>query len=232
MKPDKFFLIGTLCLSFWLLDFILKIYYHGFPNYEFFWLCSILLLFLSIGYFKKNSLIFNTVFSGTLIIQIFWILDYISIIFFNIPLNGHASYINGLRGLEFVNTLRHLFMLPLAFYGWISLWKPAKRAWLLNISIAVPIGIISYLSKENINCIKEACLLGNSFKIGIASFFIAVILSVLISHGLNRLVKLKKPEWVDDIFYWYILIALVLSAAGILKIIILPKIFGFIFYLI
>lgn len=233
---------GVLLFALWLFDLYLKISRYGLKSYDYVWICSLTLIFLSVGLIRRSSLLITSVFSIILVVQSVWILDYLWIIYFGYPVNGNAEYLfqTGYPIDEFLNSLRHLFIIPIGFYGWLMLRKPAKKAWVLTSAFVFSALIFSYFftdPKINLNCVFRPCIsflkFGLPQEIYFMIFLFSLFIITLIMHFLlNSIIgyvnglKLKKKA-IDKIglyiFMSLLFISTTIAIRGLLVYSEIPK---------
>jgi len=225
MKKTTFLLIGIGCFLWWLIDFFYKL--RLYQEYHFLWFCSISLLLIAIGFIFRKPAILISVLSIALIFQVDWILDFFSHAFFLTPLTTSTSYIfeYGHTLPEFILSLRHLFMIPLAFLGIKEIKKTGKYAIIVTISILILLGVVSFFITTpvyNINCSQRPCWTTqtNISKWVWGPFFLSslIILSgLLVSPLLNVFFKKSfKEKKYEKVLNFLIIFFFMLAILGII----------------
>ena len=153
----KIFSLIILVLSFTDAYFLLK--YEHFS--QLFWFCNVALFLLAFGLFFEKSIAITGVFLGALVVQIPWVLDFLSQLFFDYELFGVASYMfeYGFNSLRFYVELDHLLIIPVSIYA-IKKLGFHKHGWVFAAIVAVLIntGAYAFSSEvDNVNCVFYFC---------------------------------------------------------------------------
>ena len=229
MKSDQFIvLFGYIFLIFGIFEFIFKIYIFGFKEFDFLWFCSITLFILGFGMILKNSVLLNSFLSIALLVQPFWILDYIWLTFFNTPLNGVSSFVfsSGYSFLQFILNARHMYMIPFGFFSVFVISRRSRGSYLF-----IPIFIILLLSSSyllapkysNLNCVFESCLdVFSKIKDPYYFFFyttVTIILSLfnalIINMTLKKLHTVRNNKYYKKIILIVFLFLLLISTISV-----------------
>ena len=156
---DLFRRLGIFFGIWWAFDLILKVWlYRG--ELDFLWICSINLLLLGYALYRRNGFLLQAFLSISLIVQSVWIIDYVGIAFLGHPTNYNADYVFTESWIEFLNSQRHLFMIPVALFGWMSFGKPEPKNWRFVVLYLFAILLVVRLMtapEYNINCVYEPC---------------------------------------------------------------------------
>ena len=195
MLNNRFFLIsGYVLLVWWILDIVLKTAKYGATRLDFLWFCSIALLVLGLGIILKNPTFLNAVLAVAILVQPIWVLDYIWISFFGVPLNGISlfNFQPGFGLFEFINNFRHLFILPFAFYTVFMFSRKDRKSYFFITFSLLLVMTISYLltpPQLNINCVNGPCV-GDVGLTGFSYFTVFVFVIILLSLGINFIINL------------------------------------------
>lgn len=242
MQTGKFLLISGFVFFLWgIFDIVLKWSLYGFGDLSFIWFCSITLFLLAFGLMLRNSMLLNSFLAMALLVQPFWIADYVWNTFFGEPLNGFASYIfqPNFTALELTDSFRHMFMIPFGFYAVFTVSKKDRKSYLFIPAFIVFLLGFSYFfapEHDNANCVFSPCVNGfggwlSGFQYSLFFLFGVIILSLAISLMINAI--LKKTEniegkksyraWIASIFIALILVSFATIAAGSLKFSKIPR---------
>ncbi len=224
MSKNFFLSIGILLFIWWFFDLILKLRFY--QEYDFLWFCSISLLVLSLGFILKSPALMISFLSVALIAQIDWTLDFFSYILFSKALTGNASYVfdYGHTPLEFFNSLRHLFMIPLTLLGLKYIKKTSKKSWFVTLVFITILGIASFvlgMPEENLNCVFKPCWPIPFSMPPFLNFIATLIFFILVSvFFLNFLInkfleKVHKERKYKKIFNKIIIVFFVIAVSGV-----------------
>ena len=198
MRNDRFLLIAGYIFLIWgIFDIFLKVNIYGLDELSFLWFCSVALFVLAFGIILKSPMLLNSFLAIVLLVQPFWIIDYIWMSFFNVPFNGLSSFVfqPGFGLLEFVDNFRHAFMIPFGFYAVFMISRKSLKSYLFIPAFISSLLFLSYIfvpEYNNINCVQDSCigLLEKSVPASLyfASFiFSTIFLSLMINFGINKI---------------------------------------------
>ncbi len=202
MKNEKFIVVsGYFFIIVGVLDLFLKIWLFGFLQFDFLWFCSLSMFVLGFGMILKNDMLLNSFLAIALIVQPFWITDFILFSFFNIHVNGLSSYVfqPGFSFMEFLDNSKHLFMIPFGIYAVFTVSRRNFKSYFFTPFLVAFILIASYIlppNLSNLNCVVKPCLkiLGRWSGMGysLVYLFSIIVLSLVINLMIN--IILKKVE--------------------------------------
>jgi hypothetical protein len=201
MQINKFIIISAYVLIIWgIFDILLKINIYGVGRVDFLWFCSVALFVLGFGILLRSAMLLNTFLSIALLVQPLWMLDYIWISFFGVPLNGFSSFVfqPSFGVLEFVNNFRHMFMIPLGFYAVFMFSRKDRKSYFFIFLFLLSVLGITYIlapPQLNINCVNSSCV-GDIGLTGFSYFIVFVLAVISLSLGINFFINmlLKKFE--------------------------------------
>ena len=190
----KIFSLAILFLSFADAYFLLK--YEHFS--QLFWFCNTALFLLAFGLFFRKSIAITGIFLGALVVQIPWVIDFLSQLLFNYKLFGVASYMfeYGFDSIRFYIELDHLLIIPLSLYA-IKRLGFHKQGWVFAAIVAILINAGAFASSsqlDNVNCVFYSCF---SDKITISKYplfhmILWTFLIIALIYILNKLL-IKYP---------------------------------------
>ena len=128
---------------------------------QLFWFCNSVIYLLAIGLYFRNSMMLTGVFTGAMVVQIPWVLDFLLRLFFGYSLFGITSYMfdYGFDNIRFYLELDHLLIIPLSIYG-IKKTGFHKKGWVFASVVALAINTGAYLfssTADNVNCVFYSC---------------------------------------------------------------------------
>jgi preprotein translocase subunit Sss1 len=228
-----FYTFGTVFLLWYLFDLGMKVYlYDGF---DFLWFCSFALLYFAIGLLLKNPYILLSGFAIIFLFHIDWAIDFIWNTIFNHSLTGSVSYVfyRGNRIIEFINSLRHLFMLPLVWYALVKLNKYPKRGWIVIPFLIGIAHLLTYLltsPSDNINCAFQPCwpalempFFWQYLFFGSFVFYIIPVIIYIISQRLfTRIKRPSSPTYLRILIIW-LAVVLIVGSTGFVKFFTQPR---------
>jgi len=206
---DRLFYLGLFTFFYWLADTYYKIFILSEPS-KLFWYSSVGLFFVSVGLFRRSSLLLTAMFCMLVINESIWTLSFFSNLLLKNDIFYVASYAFNPQypKLGLFITMYHLALVPSAIIGLITIKKIHKFGWFLAFVVALTFAYLAYFfpdSKENINCIqrvtKGSCELYFSFLYNydkpLRIFLAAILLMILVYIPINiLLLKLaKKLKW-------------------------------------
>lgn len=228
MESKRFTLVfGYIFLFLGIFDLILKISLYGFMALDFLWFCSISIFILALGMILKNAMLLNSFLSISLLVQPFWILDYVWLTFFNVPLNGVSSFVfrPGYTLEQFIINARHMYMIPFGLFCVFTISQKNKRSYFFIPAFIILLLGSTYLftpRESNLNCAFEPCL--DMFKMrGLPYFFLYTIIIIVVSLLINLIINtfLEKFQGIGDKIYYkriligFFLLLLLLSTLSV-----------------
>lgn len=178
---ETFRRLGILFIVWWLFDLVLKTWRYRW-ELDFLWICSLNLLLLGYALYRRNGPLLQVFLAVSLLVQSVWIIDYFSIAFLGHPTNYNADYVFTEDWIEFLNSQRHLFMIPVALFGWMSFGKPERKNWRLVVLYLFVILLATRMittSEYNINCTYEPC--GSMLDFGLQGLsYLSMYLAVML----------------------------------------------------
>ena len=241
MQNNKFLIISGYIFLLWgILDILLKVKTYGFTELSFLWFCSVTLFVLAFGIILNSPMLLNSFLSMALLVQMFWILDYIWISFFDAPLNGLSLFVfqPGFQLLWFIDNFRHMLMIPIGFYAVFRFSREHKKSYLfIPLFVILLLGISYTLTPKylNINCVNESCINATDSLSGFYYFIVFLVgtiaIMLLINFVINiifrRIKKLRKRKLYGQIilsvFLMLMLVSIVSMAAASLRYSKIPK---------
>jgi len=185
---------GYIFLLWGIFDIVYKTSKYGFRELDFVWFCSITLFVLALGIIFKNSMLLNSFLSIAILVQPAWILDYIWISFFNVPLNGLSSYaFQSTYGiLEFINSTRHLLMLPVGLLAVFMLSKKDRRSYIfipIFITLLLAFSFLFTPEYSNINCVFSSCVDVMNDLSGMTYLTVFLLATIILSIFFNWIIN-------------------------------------------
>ena len=191
--------LGYFFLLFYLLMWPYKFIRYGFADTL--WYCDTALIVLAILLIKNKSKLISLVFAITLAMQIPWIIDML-LILFGLPSIELANYMfsAGHPLMDFIFSLRHIFMVPLVAIYFIDhkYYSNAKHlayACLILFTLTVIPAFFLADPETNMNCSQYSCV---SFLPSFENPFIYLttflILGYVCTLLLNQLTKKVIPK--------------------------------------
>lgn len=191
--------IGYLFLLFYLLMWPYKFIKYGFADTL--WYCDTALLVLSILLIKNKPKLISLVFAITVAMQLPWIIDMLFILF-KLPTIGLATYMfsGGHPQLDFIFSLRHIFMVPLVavyfiHHKYYSNAKHLAYTYLILFTLTVIPAFFLADPEINMNCSQYSCV---SFLPSYENPFMYLttflILGYLCTLLLNQITKHVMPK--------------------------------------
>ncbi|SRR3989344_3543117 len=175
-------------------------YYEGLERYyAVFWMCYTSLIIIGFGMlFKKGDLIKSQIYILA-IADLFWIVDFFSIILLKKSLFGITEYFFYPGPLlPKIVTLQHLIVIPIAIYALSFLKFKRENGWKLSLLQLTAFYIVTKTltpTSLNINCVHRACgtLLGDLGKFYPLAWFLSAFAIVFIT----RFIFIKLYEKLD-----------------------------------
>lgn len=221
-------LSGYIFLIWGILDILLKVKTYGFTELSFMWFCSVTLFVLAFGIILNSHVLLNSFLSMALLVQSFWVLDFIWISFFDVPLNGLSLFVfqPGFQLLWFIDNFRHMLMIPVGFYAVFMFSRENKRSYLfIPLFIILLLGISYTLTPKylNINCVNESCISSmdslSGFYYFIAFLIGTIVITLLINFVINiifrRIKKLRKGKLYSQIILSVFIVMMLISISSI-----------------
>lgn len=239
---DFFKISGAILLTWYILDLVMKIYLYN--DNDYLWLCSYLMLYFAIGMFFKSPKMLLSGFAIAILIHITWGLDFLMITLIgkgfgtaaNFTFGAAYTFGAGNRVIEFLNSTRHLVMLPLAWYGLIKLKKYPKKGWILIPALFLFTWISSYLftnPTNNVNGVFDpywapgAALLPYvlTVLIGLPLAMVLAVASYFVCRALFTKIKHTKKSDSNHkkIFYIWTGLTIVLIILGLGRFLMQPR---------
>ena len=173
----------------------------------FFYYCDNIALFLAIGFLTRNIQLIKGLISSGLILQVVYLLDLLSIIFFDQELTGTTIYLFDYNTFLLIITLFMHF--GTAFVALLFTVQEETRWTALLYALAylafLYFTTIAFTPKElDMNCIFNACDVSWAYFEGftrwwiVTAFLCLVIPTHLLQMGLQRLVAKVKAIRADD----------------------------------
>ncbi len=151
---DEFFVLGWVVGIGCLLDLMANM---GDP-FEILWFCSATALLLSVGLFRKNTIIITMVFLMAVPAQFFWIADFI-LQNFGVGLGRTALLSTSGPFVYWTSLLLHVLLIPVSTYGVWKLGFNARAFW-PSLGYGWGLLILSYFLTApvlNHNCVFFSC---------------------------------------------------------------------------
>lgn len=221
-------LSGYVFLVWGILDVILKVSTYGFTELSFLWFCSVTLFVLAFGIILNSPVLLNSFLSMALLVQPFWVLDYIWISFFDVPLNGLSLFVfqPGFQLLWFIDNFRHMLMIPIGFYAVFMFSRENKKSYLfIPLFIILLLGISYTLTPKypNINCVNESCISAidslSGFPYFVVFLIITIVITLLINFAINstlrKIDKARKRQPYGQIILSIFIVLMLISIASI-----------------
>mgnify|MGYP001579157849 CR=1 FL=1 len=150
-----------------------------------FWLCYAAMILIGIGALRKDSFLIASQINLLFIPLLFWVFDFIYILFTGNSLFGLAEYFftgNFLKLSRIIST-EHLFLLPLGFLALYLIKLKRKDFWKVSVLQIVLFYLVTLAltdPEKNINCVFESCFafIGNSFY-GLVWFFLFISMTAI-----------------------------------------------------
>jgi hypothetical protein len=168
-------------------------------------------------FFRKPEIIALFI-SIALIVQIQWVIDLLFHLITGGYLTGNSSSVfePGQTIFDFINSMRHLFMLPLALVAFYILPMPDKKKvgnlFLIWSLVVIPISYLVTNKSVNLNCTRDSCL-GMFNQTNQYTPAILVFLLLLISYFIIfNLITKWKSKYSKSI----LIVAVVLSFVAVL----------------
>lgn len=203
---------GSILISWWLFDTVLKISKYGLYSWDVLWFCSLIVLFAGISLLFENATMLTGVLASSLPMQAVWIFEYAAIVLGGMQFaweDFSPAYLfqGGIPWFEFANTFRHFLVIPLVLAGWLSLRKQAKLAPIavsVSVLLFLSVSLIASSATENINCVYESCFKERVNPQGYSLLFIVamVVLSGSIAAALNVLAEHLRKVPASKIETW------------------------------
>lgn len=173
-------LLGVLVGVWWLWD----LYYNITSPYKlgFLWFCSITLLALSIGILFRLPSVITGFICIAVVGQGMWLIDYLWYLVFFESLLGFVPYLfdYNVDVWYFLNVMRHIVMIPLAFLGYYLIGVKANHTRLSSGLLGIGVVLSTFLftdSVYNVNCLFRFCGVSG---VGIWWWWVAVYLLLMI----------------------------------------------------
>ncbi|MBF0386716.1 MAG: hypothetical protein HQL20_02535 [Candidatus Omnitrophica bacterium] len=153
-RVDAFFVLGWAVGLGCILDLAANM---GDP-FEILWFCSAASLLLSIGLFRRNSIIISMVFLMAVPAQFFWIVDFI-LQCFGAGWGRTALLLNAGPFVYWTSLLLHLLLIPASFFGVWRLGFDARAFW-PSLGFGWGLLLLSFFftaPQSNHNCVFYPC---------------------------------------------------------------------------
>jgi hypothetical protein len=157
-KPRRIPLAVKLAYLLWMVIWVPVYWAFNGPE-NFLWLCDLANIILLIALCRESSLLMSSQAVGVLLIQVAWVLDFLSALLLGSHLTGGTEYMfdTGQPSWLRAMSLFHIVMPPLLLWGVYRLGYD-RRGWLLQIIIAWLLMAATFLLTDpslNINWLRQ-----------------------------------------------------------------------------
>ncbi len=186
--------LGVILILFGLLSFVYSILIGNIS--QLFWICYTGSLLIGIGLLMRSSTLIASQLNILLILDIVWLIDFVSYIVNGSSLFGLTDYFFISHSLAAkIISLQHLIIIPVAFYALSKLPLKIKFSWVISLLQIILFGTLSYFLTPvdlNLNCIFNPCLnlpLNIFYQL---KWLIYMFINIIVTYGIVNLVFYKR----------------------------------------
>lgn len=160
MKKDRTLLIlGAICLTYWILDFINIVFIIHKPEYLL-WYSNAGLLLTSIALLRRSPLLISIMFCALFVLESIWIIDFLAQILLKKRILGITNYLfeSTFNKKDFAMSMYHLLIPPSLLYAILKTKTINGYSWLGALMYALTISILTFFfvnQSENVNCVHQ-----------------------------------------------------------------------------